>query len=254
MITNRNGFGNDSHCVFLTHSSETISGTELPDGGYFYESSKSGENHLCNLSGVTVDSSSKFGDSCWNMTGSTTWKYIQVTGNTGGDDWHMGQKDFTIDFFIKLTDLPVSDFFGSNGVYLNGNNFWGIVYDNGRLIGDTSGLTFVVKVDGNNDVMVQWLPSGGDIITDIWYHFAITRKSDKFRMFWNGKLKETGTYGTPISPYNIPKFDVPYLIGTAMTTKTQSFINRLSAYYDEFRISKGICRWERDFTPPNREY
>lgn len=256
----RNGFGNDSHCTFLTNANNDVvhdeGGSEVY--GYFYDSSKGnseidiwGNGHYCKLSGATKQEGfGKFGGACWDVTGSTEWKYIEVTGNTGGDDWSFASDDFCIDFWIRIHEVFTSrSLFGSNGTYSDNNNYWGIAYDVGQITTGT-GLTFVVKNSGFNVLVLQWDPDG-DISLDTWYHCAVTRRNNTFRLFWDGIMRDS-----TVSSIIMPHFNEAYLIGAALPSsapKDASF-KRLSAYYDEFRITKGNPRWTSDFTLPDREY
>lgn len=251
-MLDRNGFGNDSHCVMLTHSN----GENINDPGpeyvtsYFFESSPVGR--FCYLSGTTKTSSYyKFGGESWSMTGTTNTRFILCSGDTS--DWEMGSSDFSIDFYVRINVLPQIDLFGSNGVYQDVNNFWGFFYDN-EILTDGSGVTFAVFEGGGlPDVKLQWDPSGS-LSLDKWYHCAVTRRNQYFRLFWDGELKDEQEV---LESYSMPQFKGEgYRIGSLAKTGSVPDVSykRLSAYYDEFRISKGICRWTKTFTLPNREY
>jgi len=258
MIIGKNGFGNDSYCVLLTHANgETINTYEgdIPNAtGYFMESSNGGEQHECILmNNVGKTSISVFGGQSWDVTGSTEWRYITCTGNTGGDDWNMGRNDFCIDFRIYIINLNGTEFFGSNGVYQDDRNFWGFAYDNGEIT-TNDGLMFIVRVGGNNTLLLQWDTIPGDITLNRWHHCALTRSGNVFRLYWDGYMKATITN----TNFTMPNFNEPYLIGSTIK-EGGDFISgksykSMNAYYDEFRISKGISRWTSNFILPNREY
>jgi hypothetical protein len=259
MIKNRNGFGNDSHSVLLTHANGEVVTASIEDaswgGDFFYESSKGGEKHVCVLSGLTSKelTVNQFGGESWSLTGATEWAYIQCTGNTGGDDWSFGTDDFCVDFWINLRDktLPAGDIFGSWGVYQDINNYWGLAYDS-EVLSSGTGLKFIVKFGGTIYVELIWSGFAAAVTTNSFEHCAITRNGAIFRLFWNGvEYVSTNT----ITPYDMPDFKTFFMIGTIMPTRGDvSYMKYFNAYYDEFRISKGNGRWDRDFIVPNREF
>lgn len=257
-MSDRNGFGNDSHCVLLTHASETLSGFD-PD--YFTDSSSS--SHTCYLSGTTEKELTiyKFGNQylgdtngSWSVTGHSLedaeWGWIKCTGNE--EDWDFGYNDFTIDFWLYIRELyGTSGIYGSNGVWFDNDNFFGFGYDNSSLT-TGEGLTFIVKESGINTLVLQ-----GSISPQLnrWYHVALTRYEDTFKLFFDGIMIDSAISSSFKMP-NWGSSNYPYLIGSlsARTETPEVESYSMTASYDEFRISKGICRWGSDFTPPEREY
>jgi hypothetical protein len=256
----RNGFGNDSHCVLLTHANETVDTFTLP---YFFTES-SHRAHTCYLSGSTAKDLAqyKFGalylgdnNGSWSVTGYSVsesgWGFIECVDNES--DWDFEYNDFTIDFWIRVGEsIGGSGLYGSNGVYLDKDNYFGFCYDNGSVTAGT-GLTFIVRESASNSVKLQGNPT---ITIKSWNHIAVTRHENTFRLFFNGEIIDSTTTLT----YKMPAWgssSISYLIG-AITTKTTSPpltpVRSMLACYDEFRISKGICRWTSAFTLPNREY
>jgi hypothetical protein len=260
-MSHRNGFGNDSHCVLLTHASETLAGTD-PD--YFTDSTS---NHICYLSGSTLKDKDiyKFGNyyggintnGSWSVTGYSMddegWGYIKCTSDES--DWDFESNDFSIDFWIYIVSaIGTSGVYGSNGVYKDNENYFGFLYDNGSLTTNT-GITFLIRKSDINSLVLQGNPS---LLIKTWYHIALTRHDDTFRLFFDGVLIDSIISSSYIMP-NWGSESCPYLIGSAVERQGSppsvpgSFYS-ISAHYDEFRISKGICRWTNDFTLPNREY
>ena len=253
IIQGRNGYGNDSHCVYLTHSDEQIV-SEFTDT--FTDSSYSGTTNTSTLSGdtsiPTQDTSIyKFASKSWDMSGSTIWRYIEISGETN-DNWNFGTEDFCIDFYIYLDDVPPnnSESYHSNGVYESDNNYFGFLYDDNI---DTSGSGFTFLISGSTIIELQFDP---EWVQHVWYHCAIVRHNEKMKIYWNGKMATY--YNLPVG-YQMPNINESYLIGAISSrdkipSNKLSVRNRLSAHYDEFRISKGNCRWTSDFVPPNRQY
>lgn len=256
----RNGFGNDSHYVLLTHADETVTDISLPY--YFIE--KSRYAHTCYLSGETAKDLSmwKFGkdtlvdkNGSWSVTGhsisDTGWGYIQCSGDTS--NWDFGSNDFTIDFWIYPTSaFGTSGVYGSNGVYKDKDNYFGFAYDNGSITPGT-GLTFFVM---ESSLITLSLQTAVTFSTKIWHHIAITRHVDTFRLFFDGELVTSTTSASYVMPDWGSK-GYSYLIGAAVGrvgAPPLTPVYSMSANYDEFRISKGICRWTSSFTLPNREF
>lgn len=95
-----------------------------------------------------------------------------------------------------------------------------------------------------NDIMTKnWIP-----IINKWYALAITRENNLMHMFINGlEVKRAEIGNTSISA------DGSQFIGGISTTQYPSG-NYLNGYIDEFRFTKNICRYNRDYVVRTTEF
>lgn len=78
-----------------------------------------------------------------------------------------------------------------------------------------------------------------------WQHLAVTRENtNPIRIFINGVEKVEGT--TVNSQGNIGAGSLWFSIGRGIAADNAS----LDAYFEEVRVTKGVCRYTADFTPP----
>jgi hypothetical protein len=83
--------------------------------------------------------------------------------------------------------------------------------------------------------------SFGSTPNNSWYHLAVTRENDTFRLFVNGILKDTQTASNSIGN-----------AGDCHICKNGTFF--LSMYLDSFRITNGIARYTANFNPETDTY
>ena len=76
-----------------------------------------------------------------------------------------------------------------------------------------------------------------------WVHGAIVRRGSTFYLFGDGELLDTDTYSSALNTIAQPLYVGSY-----------AYYGAWYGYIDEFRISKGIARWNNEFTVPNRSY
>jgi len=149
--------------------------------------------------------------------------------------------DFTIDFWVRFNSLP------SSGAYMSfyaqrvdGNNqlFFGINNTSGTYKGrfyNQTGGTLTIDLFEN---------LSGTTSTNTWYHIAIIRSGNDFKLFKDGV--QCGSTLTDSSP--VTDFGASVYVGVFGS----SFY--LNGWVDEFRISKGVARWTANFTPPTAAY
>jgi hypothetical protein len=87
----------------------------------------------------------------------------------------------------------------------------------------------------------------GDTTTlsiNTWYHFAVSREGNVFRLFLNGTLE-----GTTTNTISTAQNKTPHI------GRWEGFANRdFNGYIDDFRITKGIARYTANFTPPTAPF
>lgn len=174
---------------------------------------------------------SKFGGASALFDG--TGDYISVADS---DDFDFGTGDFTIDFWCRFSYISsVTQWLFSR--YSASNNRWDIVIQNNLI-------QFTCFVSGEQRA---YIARGYTFTTGAWYHIAVERVSDNFRIYVNG-VKQ-GNDEAPTNAGAMPTTGALYL-GIYKYLNTYYF----SGWIDELRVSKGIARWTSDFTPPTREY
>jgi len=244
MITNRNGFGNDSHSVLY------ITGEEGLIGAYpsstFTESSKNG------LTGVTIDyveqsitpTHGDFGSKVlnWNTTENVE-KGVTATSS----DFLFGKQDYCIDFFIRGSAWAAgSTHFITS--FVDASNYMSIdgYFNSGGYI-----LWYWQIKDGGTDI-INFIRQQNDVSLNTWYHGAFVRKvtgtsNERYDLYGNGVII-TGVTRESVHNYQI---DDTINIGKESALVSGNMKN---VYVDNFRVSKGNKRWDRGFNIPKRSY
>ena len=168
---------------------------------------------------------SKFGGSSLYLDG--TDDFLTITDSARYDL----DGDYTVESWVYLPALP-------SGAYsmlfaLTGPNwYWGIKNSGGTLL--------LTHYDGT--VLEQ--STGSTITTGNWAHIAWSRNGSNLRAFVNGLLVYSGT-STAIADAT------GGIIGYNPTYVNQY---QFAGYIDEFRVSKGISRYNAAFTPLGSSY
>lgn len=169
-------------------------------------------------------------------------KYLTIPDFDGLD---FGANDFTLDCWIYPTTLSGSDWYffcGQGNAPLDAATRQLSVFIEGTT--SVRKLGFVVFDSASNQ-----LQSSRGITTFIvnnWYHIAVVRYGNTAIGYLNGRaecyLDLTGVtlqHGTGT-----------FALGRMGLYSSSPFIGRI----DEFRLTKGVARWTRDFTPELVEY
>lgn len=212
--------GNDGTTHLLVHADGTNGSTTFTDAS-------SRMNPITANGDAQISTAqSKFGDSSAYFDG--TGDYLSVADR---EDFDLGASNFTIDFWAyNLT--------GENGVSIRlaDGSYSGIV---GYVY---SGNLLMYLSSNGSSWDIASAVSMGAVPGENWVHYALVRNGSNFYTYRNGTQVSTfsssASVYTPAGNLNIGKFDAYYISG----------------YLDEIRISKGIARWTRNFTPPTRQY
>ncbi|MBI3306335.1 MAG: discoidin domain-containing protein, partial [Candidatus Omnitrophica bacterium] len=167
-------------------------------------------------------SDSKFGGSSARFDGDGDELVL-----TDNPDFDLGNSDFTIDTWVRLEDA----------------NQTGVIAE--KFTGSQSGYTIYVSAglvyfyfDGNV------FYSQTKLSANTWYHLAVVRSGNSFKMFVNGKSEALLSSSAAVS-YQPSAFRIGSRNGNSVWFKGS---------IDEFRFSKGIARWAENFAPPVQEY
>lgn len=217
--------GIDSYTKLMLHMNGTNGSTTFTDSELTPKSVTAAGNAQISTA------QSKFGGASGLFDG--TGDYLELADNA---DWAFGTEDLTIDFWVRFISVPTSTItavFYSQ--YNNGSNMIELYYkDSALYLQNYSGGTPIV------DFNRAWTPTAGT-----WYHIAVVRTGNTFKMFINGTQ-----IGTDYSSSNsFTDFTNLLRIGARNSTT-----GGLNGYIDEYRISKGVARWTTNFTPPTSQY
>ena len=156
-------------------------------------------------------------------------------------DYALGTGDFTIEGWV----MPVGtlgDIYGrlvQFGPNSTNGGLW-IVRDN-----TTNPARILVQVYSGGYVTIFLTSSSSTLPTDVFTHIAMTRESGVWRLFFGGvKVAETTYTGGGNN------LTANYFMYGANHVNAESFY----AYYDEFRITKGVARYTANFTPPTAPF
>lgn len=176
---------------------------------------------------------SKFGGASGLFDGLTS-TFLSIPDS---EDFNFGNGEFTIDFWIKFSNLLNTQSIISQMGAGGGNGSFQITKSAGQL------LRFYYSVNGSTMLQVD---SSYTFTDTNWHHVAIVRDNDTLRFFVDGIAKGTGGM-TGVTIYNS---SLPLNISNYGDGLGQP----VYGWIDEIRISKGIARWTTTFTPPTEEY
>ncbi len=214
--------GNDSYVKLLLHMNGT-------DGSTTFTDSEATPKTVTANGNAQIDTAqSKFGGASGLFDG--TGDYLSIPDS---DDWNFGSGDFTIDLWVRLNSLAAVNAIVSQ--YVSGGNDW-ILYTQG----DGS-----VRFYAGGATIVDMTSASSEVTTNIWYHLAVTRNGNNWKLFKNGtQIASSAATGT------MPDYASLLYIGAYNISLNYFF----DGWLDELRISKGIARWTADFTPPSCDY
>jgi hypothetical protein len=167
---------------------------------------------------------SKFGGSSIYFDG--TGDYLTITDSNA---FQFGTGDYTIELWFYMLSLPETFalFGGLSGV----NFYFGVgTYSGNRYLGSFHQSTL-------NQT------SGVSITAGVWYHAAHCRSNGTARLFLNGQLVASGSFGNITGTTG-------YQVGASPFYSAY----RWNGYIDDLRITKGVARYTSNFTPPTAPF
>jgi len=161
--------------------------------------------------------------------------YLEIPNS---DDWHFGEKDYTIECFVNFSSFNPDGF---DTIMWHGdatNAAFHFDYKN-----STNELRFIYY---SGDTPVLDLAGPWNPVLGTWHHIAFVRSGNSGFLFVDGH-----EISSVASMSSVDFEDSPLYIGTRPEI---NWDREFHGYIDELRISKGIGRWTSDFTPPSRPY
>ena len=181
---------------------------------------------------------SKFGGSSIYFDGSGD--YVQIPASNLLD---FGTGDFTIECWVY--NEPISTNYPSFIASISG---WsagasGHRFDN---VGYANKFWFGLNGSGGVASGDPFMASTNTFSHNTWYHYALTRSGNTWRMFVNGNLESTQTYS---GSYNAAFGGMR--LGYSTWDGSQGW---WQGYLDDLRITKGYARYTANFTAPTSEF
>jgi hypothetical protein len=158
-------------------------------------------------------------------------------------DWHFGNKDFTIEFWLRFNST-INQLAWLVGQMEGNANRWGLYWNWNNTLTEGTGPTFIARensvtlVNFSQGALTGWA-------IDTWYHVACVRKGDDFRIYRDGDAVASATDGDAM-----PDLAPPLYIGGEDSNVYVVNGTYLNGWIDEMRITKGVARYGGDFTPP----
>lgn len=219
----------DSDTKLLIHSNTTDGSTTFADS--------SGSSHTVSVGAADVEhdtAQKKFGTSSILFDGDSG--YLSVADHA---DWHMGTGKFTVDFWVRLKDKSTS---GKGALFEQ--------YDAGTDLvscsywGSSTNLTFAIRSGGYpNIVTLTYIWSA--VEENRWYHIAVIRgwasNANDWALCIDGIAVDTTT-----DTDAWPNLSAAFTIGQGQFSTPDGY---LDGWIDEFRVTKGVARWTKNFTP-----
>jgi hypothetical protein len=153
--------------------------------------------------------------------------YIEISNH---DDLKFGTGDFTLECWVRLPFYKGGDWSNDGAIFgpksSDGTLFFYIGHDNGRMD------TWDGSTSANQKLYVG---------LDEWTHIVWERKSGNLYGFLNGEKGNTTSYTNSISSTGI------FTIGGYVHNSNNRYFG---GYIKDFRITKGVARYENSFDVP----
>lgn len=152
------------------------------------------------------------------------------------DDFYL-PSDFTIETFLYANSWPST-------VYLFGQYQ---TADFAPVVGYfANGNPGILASSNNSSAFLLVTSSGTPLATGAWHHVAWVRSGNRWSIYVNGteRLIAASNSGTPYNSTGA------FRIGNLITTNNFPF----NGYIDEFRITRGVARYQANFTPPTAPF
>jgi hypothetical protein len=176
----------------------------------------------------------KYGSSSIYLGGSGN--YLQLASTTNLD---FGTGDFTIECWVYNISIAVN-----YPTFISSITGWSAGASGHRFnnIGYANKFWFGLNGSGGIASGDPFMASSNTFSFNTWYHYALTRSGNTWRMFVNGTLENTQTFS---GSYN------PAYGGMRLGYSTWDGVNGwFNGYLDDLRFTKGYARYTANFTAP----
>lgn len=187
------------------------------------------------LGGTALSGPGVYGVSCVEFTGSAS----EGISTPPTQDLNFGSVDFTVEMWVKASDLGVQrNLIGLYG-YSYDRRSWSLyVEDNEiRFRGSESGYgpqTILVAAP------ISVLPIG------VFVHLAVSRAADTFRLFVNGEMRAENSGAFAFYSNNVDPIQIG-IVGPDNAAPFHGFI-------DELRVTRGVARYQETFDAPSAPF
>ncbi|MDD5541383.1 MAG: LamG domain-containing protein, partial [Candidatus Marinimicrobia bacterium] len=230
------GGGNDSYTKLLLHGDGADGDTTITDSAV----GGSAPPKTVTASGsAQIDTSqTKFGTGSILFSSATSdFVYVDST-DADIDDFYMGTGAFTIDFWVRFSSVAAENPFFSQ--YVDGDNY----------VEATHTGTHINLTIKSATVTTVALSCDHTAVANVWYHIAFVRGyayvANNWAVLVNGTVLASGL--SDADPW--PDLNADFDIGRRQAGGAVY----MNGWLDEFRVSKGIARWIKEFTSPVRPY
>jgi hypothetical protein len=168
--------------------------------------------------------------------------YFDGTGDylsyiTGKDNFNLFNSNFTIECWIRMNNTT-----GTQSIFSKRTN---TVTYGGLVFAIISGKPTCSATSNGSSWAVDFNTGSTTLSTNTWYHIALTRLYNTFRIFVDGI--ERGSF--TVSDFIITGNSDNMVIGAGGATGGQEF----NGYIDDLRIIRGVSLYNNNFTPPTSE-
>ena len=206
------------------------------NGGTTFTDSSGNCTITGNANAQTTTSEVKYGTASLNCNVAPAYVYVS-SATTGVMDFGTG--DFTIECWMYRTLDGSRDF----------------VCDSRQNTGNDG--SFFLRVDTDNKL--EWAAnnisniakSTNTVPTNQWVHLAVAREGTDIRLFIDGNLEDTSTLSSSLVDDTNGTY--PPIIATTGFLWGANF-PALNGYMDDLRITKGVARYNANFTPPTEPF
>ena len=202
----------------------------------------SDSKHIISKTPTAISYGSGKFNTCPTFNGSSTYLTTEDS-----DDWDFGTGDFTIECWVKFAS-SISGYpkFVAAGSHADGaNHLWCFGYSN-YPNASHYGFNFGIY---NGSGYYDHFTGAHICTTDVWYHVALVREGANIYFFCDGTKIDTWNFGASVA---VDGGSTGLIIGARYYRNPTEIVEHLNGNIDELKISKGIARYNQDFTPPTR--
>jgi hypothetical protein len=181
----------------------------------------------------------KFGTASY--LGDGTGDYLSTPDS---DDWYL-PGEFTIEAWVKPNFSGIkTGYIIAHGTFVNPNFDWALRYTYTNAT--TKRFVFEFYPTGSSASVKSADTGGLDIDQGVFHHVAAVRNaSNEFRIYLDGVDVTVGVQSDASTTNTTGSLHIGTLIAGS-----QSYVG----WIDEVRITKGVCRYTGNFTPPTEAF